>query len=74
MNTHYTVINKKLDQILIELDLIRNSIKTETVVYFKMQKGSQQEKVIFKGSPPTDKEIEDYFEDQCEGVYKYWKE
>ncbi len=73
MNTQYTNINKKIDNVLTVLEIIRESIRTDTIIYFKMQKKSQPERVIFKGKPPTNKEIEDYFEEQCGGVYRYWK-
>lgn len=46
-------------------------MKEKTTVSFMMQKDSIEEKAIFNGSPSYD-EIDDYFEEQCGGVYKWW--
>lgn len=43
----------------------------KTTIYFKMQKNGETEKVIFNGDP-TIREITEYFENACEGVYKWW--
>jgi len=37
-------------------------------IYFKMQKGSETEKVHFEYKPTND-EVEQYFEDNCGSVY-----
>ena len=44
----------------------------ETVVYFKIQLSSEEEKVVFNGTSSYD-EIEEYFEESCGGVYKWYK-
>ena len=43
----------------------------KTIVWFMMAKGDEAEKVIFQGSPSYN-EIEEYFEEKCGGVYKWW--
>jgi hypothetical protein len=43
----------------------------KTTVWFQMTAKCQAEKVIFDGEPSYN-EIEEYFEEQCGGVYKWW--
>jgi hypothetical protein len=38
-----------------------------------MTKGDKTEVVKFVGSP-SDADIEEYFESQCGGVYKWWRD
>lgn len=46
----------------------------KTIIYFQMLKGSEVERVIFSSHIPTDSEVGEYFESQCGGVYKWWRE
>ena len=43
----------------------------KTRVWFIMQKGCDAEMVIFTGVPSYN-EIDEYFEEKCGGVYKWW--
>lgn len=45
----------------------------KTRVFFQMTKGDKTEVVKFVGSP-SDADIEEYFESQCGGVYKWWRD
>lgn len=43
----------------------------KTTVWFQMTSKSDAEKVIFN-SEPSYNEIDEYFENACGGVYKWW--
>lgn len=43
----------------------------KTIVWFKMTAKSEAERVIFNGEPSYN-EIDEYFENACGGVYKWW--
>jgi len=41
------------------------------VVYFLMVKDGETHEVHFNNDP-TDEDIDNYFEEKCGGVYKWW--
>ncbi len=45
----------------------------ETIVWFIIAKGDKEIKVIFQGKPDS-KEIDEYFDNKCGGVYKWYIE
>ena len=67
--------NKKLrEENLVERILSEGGLPQITAVLFLMtsKTGERLHQVKLSGNP-TDKEIDDYFEAQCGGVYRWWR-
>lgn len=52
--------------------LERNYINQDRV-YFRMQKNKGFDESVVSSKYKTDSEWDDYFEEQCGGVYKWWR-
>jgi hypothetical protein len=44
----------------------------KTIIEFQMEQNGQIHEVHFSNRTPTKEEVEQYFEDSCGGVYKWW--
>lgn len=50
---------------------ILTKIKGSIVIWYQMTASHEPEKIIFT-HVPTEREVDEYFEDACGGVYKWW--